>query len=359
MIMRYLFTVLSCFIVFNLVAQTVNKSFEMRYFTNDQKANGETDFKGETEWMNTAQRIRFLNDYADYASRFFGNPNFDQEIVTDNEVDDVLTKLKSQPLTNIRQTIPLNNWKAYGYMEGQNITRQKALKEWLSNKGTSIDDGVLLLNNALIEHKTDSLFWRFKFEAKINLKESGSCVVSLDDDQKTVITVNLKDDGLTVTSAGKALRMKTKSENWLKLVIEGDFTKKRFNLILNGIQLQYYIPFADTAGTSITKLSLQSKGKVQIDDLFIINYIPVNNVKSPYFSTIVLDENFEEKRTVDNWQGLSFDDSSWQKVNLPAEHGGVREKEEDYYLRKKNSDWKFRTGNPYVGNAGSWRRSMD
>ena len=35
-------------------------TLETRYFTSDVKANGETDFHGETEWMNLEQRIDFL-----------------------------------------------------------------------------------------------------------------------------------------------------------------------------------------------------------------------------------------------------------------------------------------------------------
>ena len=331
-ILLQLFLVL---ISFNTKSQILSSTFELRYLTNDPKANGETDFKGETEWMNTNQRIHFLNNYADYASRFFGNPNFDQKIVSEKEINNVLTKVKPQPLTRIRQTISLNRWKAYGYKEGEDESKLKVLKEWQSYKGTSIVNGALLLNNAFLEKRIDSLSWRFKAEANIKMEENGSCVISLDNDHKSAITVNLMKDELTVVSAGKTVKMKINSENWLKLTIEGDFTQKRFNLMVDGKQLQYYIPMADTTISSITKLDLHSKGKVQINNLFIFNYTPVNNVYTPYFSTVVLDENFEEKPPIKNWQQLGFDDHLWKKVNLPAVHGGIREKDEDFYLRKK------------------------
>ena len=41
-------------------------TLETRYFTSDVKANGETDFHGETEWMNLEQRIDFLAKYGNY-----------------------------------------------------------------------------------------------------------------------------------------------------------------------------------------------------------------------------------------------------------------------------------------------------
>lgn len=333
--MRIILSLLLITIFVKSGAQSISSSFELRYFTSDPKANGETDFKGETEWMNTEQRIRFLNDYADYASRFFGNPNFDQQITPPKEIDSVLANTKQQPLTNIRQTIPLNGWKACGYKDGQDVAKQKALSEWQSYKGASIVEGVLHMENALVERKIDSLFWRFKFEAKIKLDETGSCTVSLVDDRKPAIVVTLINGELTTSSAGKTIRMKINPENWLKLEIEGDFTQKRFNLIVDGKKLQYYIPMADTTVASITKLSLQSIGKVQMDDLFIFNYKPVSNVNIPYFSSVLLDEDFETKPAVDGWQKTDFDDHSWKEVDLPSVHGGVREKEEDYYLRKK------------------------
>ncbi len=48
-----------------------SKSFELRYFSDDPGANGETDFKGETQVFDTDQRVEFLKHYADFSKRFF------------------------------------------------------------------------------------------------------------------------------------------------------------------------------------------------------------------------------------------------------------------------------------------------
>ncbi len=174
--MKRLIFILPCLFALGSIAQTVSKSFEMRYFTNDPKADGETDLKGETEWMNTDQRIHFLNDYAAYASRFFGNPGFDQEIVDDQEVREALAHLKPQPLTNIRRTIRLNGWKAYGYKEGEESERQEELDRWKSIQGVNLSDGILQLNDAVAERKIDSLNWRFRFDVKVDAG-TGECVI--------------------------------------------------------------------------------------------------------------------------------------------------------------------------------------
>lgn len=319
----------------NLFAQTVSKSFELRYFTSDPRANGETDFKGETEWMNTDQRIQFLNHYADYASRFFGDPGFDQVVVSGKEVDEALTKVKPQPLTKIRQTIPLKGWKSYGYKEGEDIAQKKTLAGWQSYKGASIENGALLLDNAAIDREIDFLYWRFSLETGINLEEKSSCTITLAGDHKPAIVLKLKKGEIAVSSAGKTIPVGISVHDWFTLKIEGDFTRKRFNLIVDGNLLQYYIPMADTTVAAITRFSLQSIGNVRIDNLFLFNHIPVNNVRAPYVSSVVLDENFEGKPAVEGWQKSEFDDRAWKMVDLPSVHGGVREKGEDYYLRKK------------------------
>src|SRR5690606_21701080 len=116
-----------------------------RYYTKDARANGETDFKGETEWMDTEQRIAALTAYADYASRYFNNPKLDQVIVTDAEIDALVKKLKPQPRPAVRNVLDLNGWKAYGYRKGQDAEKEAALKEWESQPGVRVSDGMLTL----------------------------------------------------------------------------------------------------------------------------------------------------------------------------------------------------------------------
>lgn len=123
---RIIIVVLVCFYVLGTKAQNLSTSFEMRYFTSDPVANGETDFLGETKWMNTDQRIDFLKEYSTVASAFFNNPSLDKKIVSDNEIGDLLNTIKPQPLTSVRKTIRLDEWKAYGYKEGQDVEKNEA-----------------------------------------------------------------------------------------------------------------------------------------------------------------------------------------------------------------------------------------
>jgi len=54
-------------------AQPMPAGYEVRYFTKDPRANGETDFKGETSTLNISQRLQFLKYYADQVSACHGD----------------------------------------------------------------------------------------------------------------------------------------------------------------------------------------------------------------------------------------------------------------------------------------------
>ncbi|MBN1821707.1 MAG: hypothetical protein JW833_13390 [Prolixibacteraceae bacterium] len=340
--LKILFVLLTCFFTANLLAQKTYKTFELRHFTNSPNANGETDFKGETEWMDFEQRMQFLNDYAEYASRFFDDPGLNSKVVTESEVVKLVNKIKPQPLTKIRETIPLEEWRAYGYNSGQDVKKQQELNLWSRFPGASIEEGVLKLEDGSIEKSIESLSWRFKLKTKIKLEEGSSCSLVLSGDRKNVIEVNLSEGKLETVSNGDKIIKKVQTSDWLDLMVEGDFTQKRFNLYVNDERLVYYIPMVDTLATSIDKLMLKSSKKVFFDDLFIFNHTPTDNVKAPYVSSVVIDENFEQKPNVEGWQNSDFNDESWELVNLPSVHGGVLEKGENYYLRKKVKTGSFK-----------------
>ncbi len=81
---------------FGLGAQP-SKSFELRYFSDDPKANGETDFKGETQVFDTDMRIEFLKQYAGFSKQFFDDRKLDYMVVSDREANSVALDIKPQP----------------------------------------------------------------------------------------------------------------------------------------------------------------------------------------------------------------------------------------------------------------------
>ena len=99
-------------------AQTAT-TFEMRFFTPDAAADGVTDFHGETEWYSTPQRVEMLGKYARFASRFWGGPGLDTPLFGESDVTETLSRIKPQPLTTVRQTLPMEHWRAIGYKKGK------------------------------------------------------------------------------------------------------------------------------------------------------------------------------------------------------------------------------------------------
>ena len=83
---NFLVGISCCILITSQVNAQVSSSFEMRYFTQDAKANGETDFHGETEWMDLSQRIDFLEQYAGFAANYWQNPELNRPLLSEQDV---------------------------------------------------------------------------------------------------------------------------------------------------------------------------------------------------------------------------------------------------------------------------------
>src|SRR5690554_881684 len=284
--------VLSC----NIYAQTKSGVFEIRHFTNDPKANGETDFKGETDWMDTEQRVRFLSDYADFASEYYENPNLDKQIVTDEEISALLGNIKPQPLTNIRNTIPLNGWKTYGYKTGQKDLKSEALRLWSEHDGITITDGRLTFNNTKLEKTIEPMTWRFKLETNVMLSENSQFTFGFHNKEKTAFSVSL--GNIKSKGKNKPASSHVQENEWVKVTIEGDFTQKRFNFYLDDKLVQDFELMNDTSVNEINKVLFNASGICEIDDLFLFNHQREEDANYPYSFKLIWDENFEFKLNV-------------------------------------------------------------
>lgn len=316
-------------------AQSLSKTFEMRQFSDDPTTNGETDFKGETEWLDTDGRIQFLNQYADFASKFFDNPDLDQEIVTDGEIDSLLKALKPQPATRVRKTLLLKDWKSYGYRKGQDEESELALKEWRSHEGVSIEKGMLILENGKIDKTFEVMDWRFKLESRLKLSSGGMVSFYLAEDKKNGIRVEIGKNKIRANSTSGMEESNLNLNQWVDLQIEADLQEKKYNVLINGVIAFDFIPLQDEKTSAIGELTIESQGKVELDHILLMNYAQNDNARIPYIPEVRIDENFEVKKNPEGWMNYDFDDRSWKEVKLPAVHGGLREAGEALYLRKK------------------------
>ena len=328
----FVFTLLSMLAISSNGMAQQNVSFEMRYFTSDPKASGETDFHGETEWMTLEQRVEFLNMYAVYASNFWNDVHFDKKLVSPTEISEKLKNIKPQPLTAVRRTIPLTGWKAYGYKNDHTGIRKHAIAQWESdNPGVKVASGQLIVENTVLTRETEPLNWRFRLRMTLEPVKSAAGSIVLSDNDSRCIHLQFEQGTVRVNGA-LSNEMRCQPDETVNLEVYGDFANRRFFVTVNGKTSSYAFP-KDVSG--VNRLEIASSGELRVDDILLFNFIrDEENKFTPYYSSVAIDENFEEKPPVDGWQYMNFDDSGWEPVELPSVHGGEREKEEYYYLRK-------------------------
>ncbi len=171
----------------------LSKTFEFRYVSDVTDADGETDFKGETEFFDTEQRIEFLSKYAEYAKRFFHDPELNQKVVSEKEIITALQKLKPQPFPHIRTRIPLDEWKWLGYRDGQCNESAQALSSWNSMPGIEINKKALEFTGetANFERNFQPQSWRFSFLWKAKVQSTDSRGVFCLSDRKLIAGVKV------------------------------------------------------------------------------------------------------------------------------------------------------------------------
>ena len=295
-----------------LNAQNVT-TFEMRYLTKDPKADGITDFHGETEWFDTEQRVDALGRYAEYASRFWGDPALDRPLFTDADVLARLAAIKPQPTTSVRRTIRLEEWKAYGYKAGKENDVKARWEKWTSD-GAKIDDGCLVLDGTVARPAIKNLDWRFRIKASLRGEPSG-------------LSVSL------VTDDGGTIDLKTGSLK--EFEIYGDLVNHRIFLSSQGKTIKE-IPCPRTS--SVNGFSIGApEGKASVESIMLYNFAnhQEDDRSTPYWTEMVFDEDFENVPSMTGWQEEGYDDSAWELVRLPSPHGGFRGAGEDYFLRTK------------------------
>lgn len=316
-----------------LDAQSVS-TFEMRYLTSDPKANGETDFHGKTEWMNLDQRIHFLRNYANFASRFWGNPELDHPLLGNGEATDALQRIKPQPLTNVRRTLRLDGWKAYGHRDGKAEETRQRWEKWTSATGVSIANGSLHIVHNTVEQETGKMDWRFRFRAVLENKTS-HCTIAFKHGSRTVLSVTQEKNRLSALSGETKRTASLLSAPQTELELYVDLSEHCFFVSANG-QTLLECPISK-GETAVDRLTIASAtGETHLQALSLYNFVKdFANQHTPYYTELKLNEDFEEVSSVKDWQTVHFDDSRWQTVSLPSVHGGLAEAGENYYLRKK------------------------
>ena len=262
----------------------MSQSFELRYVTSDSKANGETDYKGATEWMTTDQRVEYLTHWQQYASKYFGDTGLDQQVVSDDEVSDALKRLKPQPLPEVRQKLVLDEWK---------WAPSTSHHEQLASK-----------------YRFEKQTYNLRLECDVN----GSGSLQLIDNETIVCSY---------TNEGKKH----------KAVFEVDLAERRYNLLLDGKKAVDFQPLLTKEG-GIDGLSIDG---CTADNIWGLGYTKTTDTKrlnQPMFAKTFLDVSSKKQVNTEGWQRTDYDDSTWETCTMPKNHGTERHEGEALLLRK-------------------------
>ena len=263
----------------------LSQSFELRYVTSDVRANGETDFKGATEWMTTDQRVEYLHHWQQYASKRFGDETLAQQVVTDDEVTQAMRRLKPQPLPEVRKELRLDEWR-WAPLESHFLPLQ---------------------NHYTFEPQT----YCFRLECDIL---GGSGYLQFLDGETAVC--EYRNDGRPHHA-----------------VFEVDLQEHRYNLRLDGRLAVDFQPLKTKEG-SINCLVVSG---ITADNIWGLGYSKTTDTKrlnQPLFAKTFLDASSKKPIDTNGWQRPDYDDTQWQTCTLPKNHGTERHEGETLLLRR-------------------------
>ena len=326
-------------------AGELSKSFELRYFTGAAEASGVTDFRGKSEIFSTEQRVEYLRQYADYAKRFFGDPNLDTLIVGDDEARTVVAKIKPQPLPSVRTRIPLTQWRRTGHRDGLREQQARKLEGWAKQPGAAVRDGHLELtaDDAKVSATFEAQPWRsfLSWNARVSGKQEARFRVA--GDQGAAATVGFATDGKVfyTTDQGRISAGSYRPGTWHMLKVEIDLASGKYNLYVDGSLVADFVPLEQK--TSIDRFIVEGGKGLSVDEVWGVGYRPGDpkQPRVPYSIKTFIDQSFSVAPTVEGWAHPGYDDQAWRPTQLPYAHGGERYAGEDLYLRTKVNVGKF------------------
>lgn len=282
-----------------LLSQQIARSFELRYFSSAPEANGETDFKGPTAVFDTEQRVTYLNQYADYATRFFNDPELNKLVVSDAELDAALQRLKPQPQPETRRHIPLDTWRWLGFREGQHEEERQAHQSWLKNANTAIADGSLRFEQATTVRQTfPEQGWRFFLELELSPTTEPVTIALQSADQQPIAEATVAGNQISVRSADETITKTIQNAaDKQTLRFEVDLENQRYNVVLNEQLVADFVPVL--TASPFTQLSVSGSKGFRLRHVFGQGYTKAEFTEEdnhsrdyPYFVETYVDENF-------------------------------------------------------------------
>jgi len=323
----------------------LSHSFEFRYVDDNPAANGETDFKGRTAVFNTQKRVEFLYHYAEYAKSFFNDPKLDTQVVSDREVNAFIKNLKQQPLPRIRKRLPLEQWRWIGYRPGERKENLKELSTWNKIPGVKVENGHVLFSDKQLKLERSFVpqTWRFSFQLRAKVPQNNArAFFCLCDNKKPAVSFGFNKNGriFYITEERQIDAGPYSANTWYTFKLEVDLVNSRYNFYVDNQLKADFVKLQNNDVKQINGLSIETEKGQELDEIWGVGYLhnvdPANlgTWARPYSIHTFINQDFNPKPSIENWNRTDYDDSEWQTAALPIVHGGERYTGEDLYLRK-------------------------
>ena len=282
---RVLFALLSLAVLSAQAASAapLAQAFEVRYFTQNPAANGETDFKGKTEFLNTEQRVDFLRAYADYGRIFWHDPRLDKEVFPLAEARVLTKQIKPQPRPQVRVRLLEDDWAWKGLEIAKGAKKQTLEQPWLNSPALSGADGHLTFTQtAQTSYKiAQPLNWRGRLQLQLDVsKTQEESTIALD--HGVVVGFDAQHRFFYITDQKRVFPAATLDPGSVALAVEVDFTTQRFNVKLNDKLVADYVPFSDPKATTGSQLEIRGAAHLSIGEVYRIAYFKQANPNYPY-----------------------------------------------------------------------------
>ncbi len=312
--------------------EAAGRSFELRNFSSDPRADGETDFKGETAIFTTEQRIAFLDTYARVAAGFFHDVELNQPAVRAEEVAAAVAELQPQPQPSVRRRIPLDVWR------WQSLPAEGAPQSW-----PELPAGVCWGENAISWQEAATYrvafapqVWRMFFWVSLILPPEGQAAWLKVGD---ALEICLR-SGSPLVANGVASGPSLAGGESLEFKIELDLVSEggRFNVFVNGVLHAEWLPARSSQNCG--EFTLSGRKGLQVLRCRGLGFDPSPppgrgpSSDQPFYFVSLFRLDVHSPVDPAGWETRAYDDRSWRTRSAPCVHGGILEAGEDLLLRR-------------------------
>ncbi len=316
--------------------QTLGRSFELKFITPREEANGQTDFIGGGTFFDDAQRIEYLSHYARQACRFFDDPDLNKKVVTDEQVAEVMANIKPQPLPEVRRRMRLNDgWRYVARREGETQQDQQRLATW-AGEGLAIRDGRLVItaDGVRAERDIPAQDWRFFVAWDVQPVAGKTAGFVLAGERGELLEVAIDGRGEVSAAGQRAGRIAPGTTGTVQ--VEVDLQYGQFTVSIDGEPTLYGADLPNPAVREVTRVSIRGDAGVGVDNIRGTGYDPRDDIRNGIYKIdTFIDEDFAVAPEIDGWQGATYSDARWAEAGeLPLIVGSERHRGRDIFMRR-------------------------